>query len=76
MSFASNRKAQDRTLKFDPCQILRRSLRARDMPIDDIFEAAKEADCQLVEDDQISNDTLKIGSWELMPLDTICKRTL
>jgi multimeric flavodoxin WrbA len=36
-------------------------------PIDDIFEAAKEAGCQLAKEQKISSETLGIVSRELMP---------
>lgn len=39
------------------------------MPLDDIFEAAKEAGRQLVRDGKMSPETLKIVSRELMPLE-------
>lgn len=39
------------------------------IPMDDIFEAAKEAGRQLVKDGKMSPETLKIVSRELMPLD-------
>ena len=38
-------------------------------PLDDIFEAAKEAGRQLVEDGEMSAETLNIVSRELMPLE-------
>ncbi len=38
-------------------------------PVDDIFEAAKEAGRQLVRDGRVSDKTLSIVSRELMPLD-------
>ena len=38
-------------------------------PLDDIFEAAKEAGGQLVRDGEMSPETLKIVSRELMPLE-------
>jgi hypothetical protein len=38
-------------------------------PIDDIFEAAKEAGRQLVEDAKMSPETLAIVSRELLPLE-------
>ena len=44
-----------------------------DMPIDDIFEAAKEAGRQLVRDGKMSTETLKIVSRELVPLETYVK---
>jgi multimeric flavodoxin WrbA len=39
------------------------------MPLDDIFEAAKEAGRQLVEDGEMSTETLSTISRELMPLE-------
>ena len=38
-------------------------------PVDDILEAAKRAGCQLVEDGEMSTETLNIVSRELLPLD-------
>jgi len=38
-------------------------------PLDDIFEAAKEAGRQLVRDSEMSNETLNIVSRKLMPLE-------
>jgi multimeric flavodoxin WrbA len=38
-------------------------------PVNDIFEAAKEAGRQLVEDGKMSDETLKVVSRELLPLD-------
>ena len=37
-------------------------------PVDDIFEAAKEAGRQLVKDGKMSDETLKVVSRELLPL--------
>ncbi len=45
------------------------------MPIDDIFKAAREAGRQLVEDDEISSETLNIVSREIMPLDIYVQNT-
>jgi multimeric flavodoxin WrbA len=39
------------------------------MPVDDIFEAAKEAGRQLVKDGEMSPETLKVVSRELVPLE-------
>lgn len=39
------------------------------VPVDDIFEAAKEAGRQLVEDGRMSAETLNVVSRELLPLD-------
>ena len=39
------------------------------IPVDDIFEAAKEAGRQLVVDGEMSNETLKIVSRELMTIE-------
>lgn len=39
------------------------------LPLDDIFEAAKEASRQLIKDGKMSTETLKIVSRELMPLE-------
>ena len=39
------------------------------MPLDDIFEAAKKAGRQLVEDGEMSAETVSIISRELMPLE-------
>ena len=41
----------------------------RGVPVDDIFEAAKEAGRQLVEDGKMSPETLNIVSRELVPLE-------
>jgi len=48
---------------------LRRMMK-KGLPIDDIFDAAKEAGRQLVEDGQMFAETLKIVSRELVPLET------
>ena len=40
-----------------------------DMPVEDIFESAKEAGRQLVEDGRMSPETLKVVSRELLPLE-------
>jgi multimeric flavodoxin WrbA len=48
---------------------LRRMMRMG-MPMDDVFEAAKKAGRQLVEDGEMSPATLSIVSRELMPLET------
>lgn len=45
------------------------------MPIGDIFKAAREAGRQLVDDDEISSETLNIVSRELMPLDIYVRNT-
>ena len=50
-----------------------RGMMERGLPVDDIFEAAKEAGCQLVRDGKMSPETLKIVSRELMPLETYVK---
>jgi len=47
-----------------------RYMRDRGMPMDDIFEAAKEAGRQLVRDGHMAADTLATVSRELMPRDT------
>lgn len=39
------------------------------VPVDDIFEAAKEAGRQLVEEGRMSPETLKVVSRELVPLE-------
>lgn len=46
-----------------------RKMMEHGMPLDDIFEAAKEAGHQLVEDGKMSPETLKIISRELVPLE-------
>jgi len=46
-----------------------RVMRNMGMPVNDIFEAAKEAGRQLVKDGKMSPETLKIVSRELMPLE-------
>ena len=38
-------------------------------PVGDVFEAAKEAGRQLVENGEIAQETLKVGSRELLPRD-------
>jgi hypothetical protein len=38
-------------------------------PVDDVFEAAKEAGRQLAGDGRMSPDTLKVVSRELLPLE-------
>ena len=50
-----------------------RGMMERGMPVDDIFEAAKEAGRQLVRDGKMSPETLKIVSRELIPLETYVK---
>ena len=42
---------------------------AMGMPVDDIFESAREAGRQLVEDGRMSPETLKVVSRELLPLE-------
>ncbi|MCK4472846.1 MAG: hypothetical protein KAW49_13780 [Anaerolineae bacterium] len=44
-------------------------------PVDDIFEAAKEAGRQLVEDGKMSPETLAIVSRELLPLEMWARGT-
>ncbi len=46
-----------------------RGMKAMGMPVDDIFEAAKDADRQLVEDGRMSSETLRVISRELLPLE-------
>lgn len=46
-----------------------RDMHKAGMPLDDIFDAAKEAGRQLVEEGAMSSDTLDIVSRELMPRD-------
>ncbi len=44
-------------------------------PVNDVFEAAKEAGCQLVRDGEMSNETLATVSRELMPLEMLIRLT-
>jgi hypothetical protein len=44
-------------------------------PVDDIFEAAKEAGRQLVQDGKMSPETLAIVSRELLPLERWVRET-
>ena len=46
-----------------------RHMLGRGMPLQDIFDAAKEAGCQLVADGKMSSDTLKVVSREILPLE-------
>lgn len=43
-------------------------------PVDDIFEAAKEAGRQLVRDGEMSTETLNVISRELVPLEAYIQR--
>jgi len=51
-----------------------KSMMKKGLPIEDIFEAAKEAGLQLVEDGKMSAETLKIISRELVPLEMYVQR--
>ena len=46
-----------------------RGMMERSMPVEDVFESAKEAGRQLVEDGKMSPETLKVVSRELLPLE-------
>jgi len=46
-----------------------RGMKEMGMPVDDIFEAAKDAGRQPVEDGRISPETLRVVSRELLPLE-------
>jgi multimeric flavodoxin WrbA len=46
-----------------------RRLTKKGIPVDDVFEAAREAGRQLVRDGEMTTDTLKIVSRELVPLE-------
>lgn len=46
-----------------------RGMMNMDMPVNDIFEAAKEAGRQLVKEGEMSPETMKVVSRELMPLE-------
>jgi len=51
-----------------------KSMMKKGLPIGDIFEAAKEAGRQLVEDGEISAETLEVISRELVPLEMYVQR--
>ena len=46
-----------------------RGMMERGMPVEDVFESAKDAGRQLVEDGKMSPETLKVVSRELLPLE-------
>jgi len=46
-----------------------KGIKEMDMPVDDVFEATKDAGRQLVEDGKMSPETLRVVSRELLPLE-------